>query len=43
MNKTENTYGTVKVVQRSDYKWGVIDIVGKEILPVIYDAIWNFL
>ena len=29
----EKKYGNVIVVERSDYKWGVIDVDGKEIVP----------
>jgi hypothetical protein len=88
INRSEKTYGKVTVIQRSDYKWGVIDTegniivpfgkydwidgfdnglarvkigkitngkadndnkwgiineAGKEVLPVEYDNIWNFL
>ena len=32
-NITEKTYGEVTVVERSDYKWGVIDKNGNEIVP----------
>jgi hypothetical protein len=33
INRTEKSYGNVIVVQRSDYKWGVIDKQGNEIVP----------
>lgn len=33
-NKIENKYGNVIVFETSDYKWGVKDINGKEIVPV---------
>jgi hypothetical protein len=26
----------------TEYKWGVIDLSGKEVLPTEYDDIWNF-
>lgn len=32
-NRSETNYGNVIVVQRSDFKWGVIDLEGKEIVP----------
>lgn len=88
VNKVEKQYGNVTVIQRSDYKWGIIDSncnvavpfgkyawidgfekglarvkighksnahanngnkwgiineLGEEVLPVVYDEVWNFL
>ncbi len=42
-NRSENTYGNVTVIQRSDYKWGVVDLEGNEIVPFgKYDWIDGF-
>lgn len=42
-NIVENNYGMVTVVERSDYKWGVIDSNGNEIVPFgKYDWIEGF-
>lgn len=42
-NKIENRYGNVIVFETTDYKWGVKDINGKEIVPVgKYDWIDGF-
>lgn len=29
-------------VKGSDCKWGIIDTYGNELLPVVYDNIWNY-
>jgi hypothetical protein len=43
INKVEKQFGTVKVVERSDYKWGVTDLEGNEIVPFgKYDWIGAF-
>ena len=43
INKTEKSYDDICVVQRSDYKWGVVDRNGKEIVPFgTYDWIDTF-
>ena len=34
VNRSEKTYNSVMVVQRSDYKWGVTDLEGNIIVPV---------
>ena len=31
--KSYKTYGNVIVAQSSDYKWGVLDLEGNEIVP----------
>lgn len=42
-NIVENNYGEVTVVEHSDYKWGVIDSKGNEIVPFgKYDWIEGF-
>ena len=42
-NIVENNYGEVTVVEHSDYKWGVIDSNGNEIVPFgKYDWIEGF-
>lgn len=33
INRSETTYGNVTVIQRSDYKWGVVNAAGKEVVP----------
>lgn len=42
-NIRENAYGYVRVVERSDYKWGVIDSKGNIVVPFgKYDWIDGF-
>ena len=33
VNRSEKTYNSVMVIQRSDYKWGVTDLEGNIIVP----------
>lgn len=33
INRIEKSFGNISVIQRSDYKWGVIDSDGNEIVP----------
>ena len=43
VNRSEKTYNSVMVVQRSDYKWGVTDLEGNIIVPFgKYDWIDGF-
>jgi len=43
INQTEKIFGNIKVVQRSDYKWGVVDSQDNEIVPFgKYDWIDSF-
>lgn len=43
INRSEKTYGNVTVIQHSDYKWGVVNAVGEEIVPFgKYDWIDGF-
>ncbi len=32
-NRSEKTYGNLVVIQRGDYKWGVLDTDGHEVVP----------
>jgi hypothetical protein len=42
-NRSEKTYGEVTVIQRSDYKWGVVNAAGVEVVPFgKYDWIDGF-
>lgn len=42
-NIYERTYGNVTVIEHTDYKWGVVDKTGKEIVPFgKYDWIDGF-
>ena len=42
-NKNENVYGNVKVIQRTDYSWGVTDLNNNVIVPFgKYDWIDGF-
>ena len=42
-NIIENTYGDIRVVERYDYKWGVIDSKGNIVVPFgKYDWIDGF-
>lgn len=43
INREEKVFGNIKVVQRSDYKWGVVDSQDNEIVPFgKYDWIDSF-
>ena len=43
VNRSEKTYNSVMVIQRSDYKWGVTDLEGNIIVPFgKYDWIDGF-
>lgn len=43
INRSEKIYGNISVVQRSDYKWGVVDDNGNEIVSFgLYDWIDSF-
>ncbi len=43
VNLSEKTYGNVTVIQRSDYKWGVVNCAGEEVVPFgKYDWIEGF-
>ena len=37
-----NVYGKGEGLEKFMYKWGLINERGEEVLPPIYDSIWNF-
>lgn len=43
VNRSETKYGNVTVIQHSDYKWGVVNAAGEEVVPFgKYDWIDGF-